>query len=126
LKKEETYKYDLEERLIEFAIAIIKLGELLPKTRAGITLGSQIVRSGTSPALNYGEAQAAESRRDFIHKFGIILKELRETKVCLKIIKGAGLLKNTEIIAINLKEVDELIAIYVKSISTAKKKMIKQ
>jgi len=96
--------------------------EKIPNTRAGNVLGGQIVRSCTSPALNYGEAQAAESRKDFIHKFKIILKELRETKVCLKLIKGTGLVKNENMINLSEKENDELIAIFVKSIATAQSK----
>ncbi len=61
-------KFDLDERLIEFAAVIIDIAESLPKTLAGNHLAGQLVRSGTSPALNYGEAQSAESRNDFIHK----------------------------------------------------------
>ncbi len=79
-------KYDLEDRLIEFAVRIIDIAEALPASVAAKNLGGQIVRSGTSPALNYGEAQAAESKADFVHKMKICLKELRETHVCLKII----------------------------------------
>jgi four helix bundle protein len=71
-------KYDLEERLLEFAVRIIRVVENLPDNKVGNHLGGQLLRSGTSPALNYGEAQAAESRRDFIHKFKIILKELEK------------------------------------------------
>ena len=61
-------KFDLEERLIDFAAGIIDISEALPKTFAGNHLGSQLLRSGTSPALHYGEAQAAESPADFVHK----------------------------------------------------------
>jgi len=114
--------YDLEDRLIQFGITIIKMTEKIPNTRSGNVLGGQIVRSCTSPALNYGEAQAAESRKDFIHKFKIILKELRETKVCLKLIKGSGLVKDKNLINMSEKENDELIAIFVKSIVTAQSK----
>ena len=114
--------YDLETRLINFGIAVIKMAEKIPNTRAGNVLGGQIVRSCTSPALNYGEAQAAESRRDFIHKFKIILKELRETYICLKMIKGVGLVKDENLISLNEKENNELIAIFVKSIATAQSK----
>lgn len=79
-------KYDLEERLISFAIRMLEVSELLNKTNAGNHFSGQLVRSGTSPAFNYGEALAAESSKDFIHKMGIVLKELRETSICLKII----------------------------------------
>jgi four helix bundle protein len=70
-----TDDFDLEERLIKFAIRIIKLTDSLPKTRAGNHVAGQIVRSGTSPATNYGEAKDAESRKDFIHKVKVVLKE---------------------------------------------------
>lgn len=72
-------KFDLEERLITFSIKILKIAEMQPNTYAGKHFAGQIIRSGSSPALNYGEAQSAESRREFIHKMKIALKELRET-----------------------------------------------
>ena len=74
---EKNKKYDLEDRLIDFAVRIIKLAEELPDTKAGRHIAGQILRSGTSPAPNYGEAQSAESRSDFIHKIKVSLKELR-------------------------------------------------
>jgi four helix bundle protein len=117
-------KYDLEERLIEFAVLIIRISESFYNTKAGIHIGGQVVRSGTSPALHYGEAQSAESRADFVHKLKILLKELRETKNALRISKAVPLTDKTDLIEIGLKEVDELISIFVKSIDTAKKNMI--
>jgi len=75
-------KFDLEERLINFAVLIVEIEGTMPNTRAANHLAGQLLRSGTSPALNYGEAQSGESRRDFIHKIKIVLKELRETYVC--------------------------------------------
>src|ERR1700712_5127536 len=81
-----TSKYDLEERLIDFAVMIADITEALPNTRLGNHIAGQLVRSGISPALNYGEAQSAESRNDFIHKMKISAKELRETFNCLRII----------------------------------------
>lgn len=80
-------KFDLEERLIDFAILISNVVEGLPNTRLGNYVAGQLVRSGCSPALNYGEAQSAESRNDFIHKMKIILKELRESFISLKIVE---------------------------------------
>ena len=77
-------KYDIEDRLIRFANQILDLSEKLPNNISIITLTKQLIRSGTSPALNYGEAQAAESDKDFIHKMKISLKELRETQICFK------------------------------------------
>jgi len=82
-------KFDLEERLIQFAVTVIKLAGSLPNSTIGNHLEGQIIRSATSPALNYGEAQSVESRKDFIHKMSICLKELRETFVALKIIETA-------------------------------------
>jgi len=112
-------KFDLEERLIHFAVLIIEITVEMPKTKAGNHLAGQLVRSGTSPALNYGEAQSGESRRDFIHKMKIVLKELRETLVCLKIIQEAKLYKFEKKIEKAKKENNELISIFVKSIETA-------
>jgi len=113
-------KYDLNERLINFAVTVIDISETLPKSFAGIHIAGQLVRSGTSPALNYGEAQSAESRNDFIHKMKISAKELRETFNCLRIIQK----KNwhpADTLATVLDENNQLISIFVKSIETAKK-----
>lgn len=112
-------KYDLEERLIEFSISIIELSEKLPRSYIGIHFSKQIVRSGTSPAFQYAEATAAESRKDFIHKLKIGLKELRETLVCLKIIERKPLTEADDLVVV-LKECNELIAIFNTSIITAK------
>lgn len=118
-------KNDLENRLIDFAVLIIEISDSLPNNRAGNTISGQIVRSGTSTALNYGEAQDAESNQDFIHKIKIILKELRETFVGLKIIRKAKLYKNENKLNIALKENNELIAIFVATVKTARKRINK-
>jgi four helix bundle protein len=115
-------KYNLEARLTAFAVKIVKLVDQLHNTKAGNALGNQIVRSGTSPALNYGEAQSAESKKDFVHKFKIVLKELRETYICLQIIDGAEICENSEFLKSFIVECNEMIAIFVKSILTAEKK----
>lgn len=112
--------FDLEDRLIDFALMMDNIVENLPDTRLGKHLAGQLVRSGTSTALNYGEAQAAESPNDFIHKMKVILKELRETRVCLKIIRRKPLLP-PQSIEKEIQENNELIAIFLKSIETAKK-----
>jgi four helix bundle protein len=112
--------YDLENRLIDFAVKIIKLAESLPKTRAGNHISGQILRSGTSPAPNYGEAQSAESNQDFIHKMKVCLKELRETRVWLIMI-SRSMLKPENDIDLLLKENVELVSIFVTSIKTANK-----
>lgn len=119
-----TKKYDLEDRLIEFAILVSDLIEQLPNTKLANHLGNQGIRSCTAPALLYGEAQSGESQKDFIHKVQILLKELRETKVCLKIILRKKLLKE-DMIALALQENEELIAIFAKSIKTAQSKLSK-
>lgn len=114
-------KFNLEERLIDFAVLIIEISESLSNTRAGNHISGQIVRSGTALALNYGEAQSAESRNDFIHKLKVLLKELRETLVALKIIKKGSLTKKTDLLDKGTIECNELISIFVKSIETARK-----
>ena len=117
----ESKKFDLEERLIDFAVLISDVIDDLPNTRLGNYLSGQMIRSGTSPALNYGEAQGAESQADFIHKMKVVLKELRETFVGLKIIKRKEMLKDLTFLNETLSENNELISIFVKSIETAKK-----
>ncbi len=114
-------KYDLEDRLIEFAIKIIELVEELPKNRAGNHIAGQLIRCGTSPALNYGEVQSSESQKDFVHKMKIILKELRETNICLKIIKRKPLIRQYQRLDKVIEECNELISIFVSSIKTAQK-----
>ncbi len=116
-------KFDLEDRLVDFSVLIIEIVNEMPNSKAGNHLSGQIVRSGTSVALNYGEAQSGESSKDFIHKMKIVLKELRETFVCLKIIHKAKLYKLEAKIEKAKKENNELIAIFVKSIETAQKKL---
>lgn len=118
---ENVKKFDLEERLIDFASSIIELSAQIDKSYSGNHLSNQLVRSGTSPALQYGEAQAAESRNDFIHKIKILLKELRETKVNLRIILKTKLISKANSAENILMECDQLIAIFIKSVETAKR-----
>ncbi|CAN5377008.1 four helix bundle protein [soil metagenome] len=113
-------KFDLDERLIDFAVSIIRISETMFESKAGNHIGGQIIRSGTSPALNYGEAQSAESRNDFIHKLKILTKELKETLNGLKIIQRAPLTKQIDKVEMAIVECNELISIFVKSIKTAK------
>jgi len=117
-------KFDLDERLIDFAASIIDVSEALPQTIAGRHIGGQLVRSGTAPALHYGEAQGGESRRDFIHKMKVALKELRETFNCLRIIKKKNWYSAVSL-AVIIDENNQLISIFVKSIETAKKNLDK-
>jgi len=116
------HTYDLEERLLEYSVQIIKIVEHLPSTRVGNHVAGQLLRSGTSPYPNHGEAQAAESPRDFIHKLRIVLKELRESQRWLKLIQRVPLIKKPELIEDILQETEELIKIFVSSIKTAEKK----
>ena len=112
-------EYDLQDRLVDYAVRIIKLSEALPETKAGRHVSSQVLRSGTSPAPNYGEAQSAESKADFVHKLKVALKEQRETEIWLKIITKAQMIESAALLAPLLQETDELIAILFKSIDTA-------
>lgn len=110
--------FELESRLIDFACRVMEMAEKLPESYGAKHLASQIIRSATSPALNYGEVQAAESRDDFIHKMKVCQKELRETFVCLKLIEKRGWFANGKLAAL-ISENNELIAIFVASNKTA-------
>lgn len=103
---------------------IIELIEHLPNSKSANHLAGQLLRSGTSPALNYGEAQSGESANDFIHKIRVVLKELRETLVCLKILYRTKLYNSEEKIKAVLTETDELVAIFVTSVRTAERRKI--
>ncbi len=112
---------EFEERLIDFGVGICKLLEQVPRDLVGIHVTKQLIRSASSPAANYAEARGAESRRDFVHKMQIGLKELRETSVWLRFTdRVCG--KNVDASRL-CRECDELIAIFVKSITTAKAAM---
>jgi four helix bundle protein len=113
--------YDLEDRLLEYSVRIIKVVEQLPNTRVGNHVAGQLLKSGTSPYPNHGEAQAAESQKDFVHKLRIGLKELRESQRWLKLIQRVPLIKKPELLNEILQETEELIKIFVTSIKTAKK-----
>jgi len=119
----EQRKFDLEDRLVKFACQSLEICDLLPNTRSGQNLEYQLSKSSTSSALVYGEAQAAESKADFIHKVKIVLKELRESRINLRIIIEKPVLTN-EKLHIVLKEANELIAIFLKSVETAKRNLI--
>jgi len=119
MRKDRTY--DLQDRLIDYSVRIIKISEALPDTKAGKHVSGQILRSGTSPAPNYGEAQSAESRADFVHKLKVSLKELRETEIWLRVITNAEMIDPTSQLVPLLQETDELIAILFSSVETAKK-----
>jgi four helix bundle protein len=109
----------IEERLIDFAVRIIRLSGSLPKTPAGKHIAGQILRAGTSPAPNYGEARGAESHADFVHKLGIVLKELNETSIWLRIIKRSQLLRE-ELLTPIIEENHSLCKIFTASLKTSR------
>ena len=109
----------VQQRLIEFAVLSGKVADKLPRTYMGIHIARQLIRSSTSPAANYAEACAAESKRDFIHKLSICLKELRESNTWFEIISKAGMIDN-DLLKTGLDESAQLGKIIAKSIITAK------
>lgn len=116
---------DLLERLLDFAARVGKVVDALPDTRMGRHVAGQLVRCGTSPAPNYTEACGAESRRDFVHKLGICLKELRESHCWLRMIVKADLLNETLLMDL-IDECVQLTNIIAKSIVTAKANVVGQ
>ena len=114
----------LEDRLIDFAVRIIRLSAALPDTPAGRHISGQILRSGTSPAPNYGEARGAESRADFVHKLRVVLKELNETRIWLRIIERSRLLLAGVLMNI-AKNNCELCKIFVASLKTLRVRKVK-
>ncbi|HEY5769629.1 MAG TPA: four helix bundle protein [Terrimicrobium sp.] len=111
--------YDLEYRLLEYAVRIIRVAESMKRSAAGLHIADQLLRSGTSPYGNHGEAEGAESRDDFIHKLRVCFKELRESRRWLKLIQRAELIEKPELLAGLINESDELVRIFAKSIQTA-------
>lgn len=115
-------KYDIEDRCVVFGAEIVKFTDALPNTKAGNHLGLQSLRSGTAPALHYGEVQGAESPKDFIHKMRIALKELRESKNNMRILAMAGLMDLSKPGQEQLlMECSELVAIFTASVKTAER-----
>jgi four helix bundle protein len=112
--------FNLEDRLLEFSARIIRLVDALPNTRAANHLAGQILRSGTSPYGNHGEVEAAESRKDFVHKLKVCLKELKETRRWLRLVKKSKILPEKNMVLI-LAESEELIRIFFASVRTAEK-----
>ncbi|MBI1368537.1 MAG: four helix bundle protein [Planctomycetes bacterium] len=110
---------DLQDRLIDLAVRIIKLADALPKTSAGAHIANQVLRSGTSPAPNYGEARGGESRSDFKHKLGIVLKELNETAIWLKVIQRSKIVKPALVDSL-LDETQQLARIITASVKTVR------
>jgi four helix bundle protein len=112
-------KYDLEQRLLEFAVRIIRMAESINRSRAGIHVADQLLRSGTLPYGNHGEAEGAESRDDFIHKLKVCYKELREARRWLRLTQRVPLVDKPELLDPLLSEAEELVRIFSASIRTA-------
>lgn len=111
----------LEERLIDFAVRVVRLSATLPKTAVGKHMAGQIMRSGTSPAPNYGEARGAESPADFVHKLAIVLKESNETSIWLRIVVRSGM-SSEKLTARLVQENNELCRIITASLKTARRR----
>ena len=118
VQRKRNLRFDLEERLLEFSARIIRLVDALPNTRAGNHVAGQLLRSGTSPYGNHGEVEAAESRKDFVHKLKVCLKELKEARRWLRLIERSRMLPEKSLAPI-LAETEELIRIFFTSIRTA-------
>jgi four helix bundle protein len=116
-------KKDIEKRLIDFSVGVSEWISSLQKHPVAFHLKDQMIRSATSAALNYGEAQSAESKKDFIHKINIVLKELRETQINLIIISRLEAFRGDQKIHALIDENDQLLAIFYSTLKTAKKNM---
>lgn len=114
-------KFNLEERLLEFAARIIRVSESMKRSRAGNHIADQLLRSGTSPFGHHGEAEGAESRDDFIHKLKVCYKELRESRRWLRLVQRAELITRPNLLDSLLSEADELVRIFASSIRTAQR-----
>lgn len=114
-----TTRFDLEDRLLDFAVRIIRVTESMKRTQAGLHIADQLLRSGTSPYGHHGEAESAESRADFVHKLRVCAKELREARRWLRLVERAELVARPQLLAEILGESDELIRIFAASIRTA-------
>jgi four helix bundle protein len=114
--------YDLEDRLLEYSARVVRLTESMKRSRAANHIGDQLLRSGTSPYGNHGEAEGAESIDDFIHKLRVCYKELRESRRWMRLIQKAGLVTKPPLLDPLIAEAEELVRIFAASIRTAEKK----
>jgi four helix bundle protein len=115
-------RYDLDDRVLAFAVRVSRIAARFPQSPIGQHAATQLIRAGTSPAANYAEAQGAESRRDFVHKLRVCLKELREASTWLRFAEPMELSSDPAVSAV-LREYGELIAILATSIRTAERRM---
>ena len=114
-----SHRFDLEERLLEFAAAVVRFSRLIERSTAGLHVSNQLLRSATSPLANHAEAEAAKSRRDFVHRLRTSLQELRESHRWLRLIQKVPLTKQIGQLESLLQETDQLIRIFYASIRTA-------
>ena len=112
--------YDLEERLLDYSVRVIRVAEAMHGTRAAVHVADQLLRAGTSPYGNHGEAEGAESRDDFIHKLRVCYKELRESRRWLRLVQRASLVAAPAQLDPLIAEAEELVRIFAASIRTAK------
>ena len=112
---------ELEDRLLDFAVRIIKLAGSMPRSQAGKHVANQLLRCGTSPAPNYAEARAAESSADFQHKLKVVLKELNESRMWLRMTSRSKLMKPTPMNSI-IDECEQLCRIITASITTSRRR----
>ncbi len=119
-------KYDLEERLLEFAVRVIRVTESMNRTPAGIYVADQLLRSATSPYGHHGEAEGAESRDDFIHKLRVCYKELREARRWLRLVQRVPLVTKSELLDGIVAEAEELVRIFAASIRTAENNRVRK
>ena len=110
---------DLKERFYEFALAIVKLVRSLPRETAGIEIGRQVLKSGTSVAAHYEEAASGFSKADFIYKVSVSFKEAKESNLWLRLLKDSGLARESQV-SFLIQESFEIASILAKSLKTAK------
>jgi four helix bundle protein len=114
---------ELKVRTKKFALAVIQIAQLLPNNRLGWTFCDQIIRSGTSVAANYRAACRAKSDKDFISKMETVIEETDETKFWIEIIQESNVLKEVVQLEKLDKEANELVAIFVSSVRTVKRRL---
>ena len=114
-------KFNLEERLLEFAVRVIRVSESMKRSPAGIYVADQLLRSATSPYGHHGEAEGAESRDDFVHKLRVCYKELREARRWLRLVQRTPLVTKPDLLDALVVEAGELVRIFSASIRTAEK-----
>ena len=113
---------DIQERLVQFGVKVVQLCSELPRTEAGRHLAGQLLRCGTSPAPNYGEARGAESERDFVHKLGIVLKELNESSIWLRMVQESGIsaIDSVDPLRTECAELSKIIAVSIRTVRARK------